>query len=531
MRPLKKIDIFDSTLRDGAQAEGISFSVEDKIKIIGALDKLGIAYIEAGNPGSNPKDIELFEKLGTVRPKTARIVAFGSTRHCGAETETDKNIQALLSANTSAVAVFGKSWDFHVTEILKTSPEENLKMISDTIAFLKKKGKEVIFDAEHFFDGYKNNPDYAMKVLGAAYDSGADCMVLCDTNGGSFPDEVYDIVKTVVGSFDVKIGIHTHDDCGMAAANAVMAVEAGASHVQGTYPGYGERCGNAALSTVIPDLQLKKSYVCIPEEQLKNLTYTARKIAEISNVTLNIRAPYVGNSAFAHKGGMHIDGVCKATRSFEHIDPELVGNKRRFLMSEVSGRNTILGKIRSIDPDITKDSKETEAIIQLIKELEHQGYQFEAAESTFELIIRKQLGKYKPFFELEKFKLIIEQPNLSGNSASALIKVTVDGRSEITASEGNGPVHALDRALRKALEVFYPELSSVHLTDFKVRVIDSNKATAAKVRVLIESTDGESVWTTVGVSTDVIEASWIALVDSIEYKLLKDIEGKIYDRK
>ena len=306
-----------------------------------------------------------------------------------------------------------------------------------------------------------------------------------------------------------------------------MAVEAGATHVQGTYIGFGERCGNANLSTIIPNLQLKRDYLCIPEEQMKNLTYTARKIAEVANISLNRREPYVGNSAFAHKGGMHIDGVSKAANSFEHIDPSLVGNKRRFLMSEVAGRKTIVEKIKEINPQIDKDSPETEQIIQRIKEMEHQGYQFEGAESTFELIVRKQLGKYKPFFELEKFKLMTEQPKLCGPSASALIKVNVDGKSEITAAEGDGPVHALDRALRRVLEVFYPELSRVHLTDFKVRVIDSNKATAAKVRVLIESTDGESVWTTVGVSTDIIEASWIALVDSIEYKLLKELEKKM----
>ena len=322
------------------------------------------------------------------------------------------------------------------------------------------------------------------------------------------------------------MGIHTHDDCGMAVANAIMAVEAGAEHVQGTYIGFGERCGNANLSAIIPSLQLKRDYVCLPEEQLSRLTYTARKVAEIANISLNEKMPYVGNSAFAHKGGMHIDGVTKASRSFEHVDPDKVGNKRRFLMSEVSGRKTILDKIQEINPAVTKESRETELIIQKLKELEHQGYQFEGAESTFELVIRKQLGKYKPFFELENFKLIIE-PFTPGQSASALIKVKVEGKSEITAAEGDGPVNALDRALRKALEVFYPELATAHLTDFKVRVIDSKSATAAKVRVLIESTDGESVWTTVGVSTDIIEASWIALVDSIEYKLLKELEKKM----
>ncbi|MGI6084503.1 MAG: citramalate synthase [Acetivibrionales bacterium] len=523
----KAIEIFDSTLRDGAQAESISFSVEDKLKIVKALDDLGVSYIEAGNPGSNPKDIEFFERMRAITLKSAKLTAFGSTRRRDVSVEEDKNVQSLISANTPAVAIFGKSWDFHVTEIIKTTLEENEKMVFETVVYFKKKGKEVIFDAEHFFDGYKANPEYAFRVLKAAVEGGVDCLVLCDTNGGCFPSTVYDIVKKVKEEFKIKVGIHAHNDCGMAVANSVMAVEAGAEHVQGTYIGYGERCGNADLSTIIPNLQIKKGLLCIPEEKLKSLTFTARKIAEISNLSLDRKAPYVGNSAFAHKGGMHIDGVCKATASFEHINPELVGNKRRFLMSEVSGRNTILEKIREVNPAINKESIETEAIIKRLKELEHQGYQFEGAESTFELVIRKQLGKYKPFFELEKFKLMTEQPHQSGPSASALIKVKVDGKSEITAAEGNGPVHALDKALRKALEVFYPELSRVYLTDFKVRVIDSKSATAAKVRVLIESTDGDSSWTTVGVSTDIIEASWIALVDSIEYKLLKELEKKI----
>lgn len=523
----KVIDIFDSTLRDGAQAEGISFSVEDKLKIVRTLDDLGISYIEAGNPGSNPKDIEFFEKVRTISLKSAKLTAFGSTRRRDISVEDDKNVQSLMDAHTPVIAIFGKTWDFHVTKIIKTTLEENEKMVFETLSYFKKKGKEVIFDAEHFFDGYKANPEYAFRVLKAAVEGGADCLVLCDTNGGCFPNTVYDLVKKVKETFKIKVGIHAHNDCGMAVANSIMAVEAGAEHVQGTYIGFGERCGNANLSTIIPNIQIKKDLNCIPEDKLKNLTYAARKIAEISNISLSKREPFVGNSAFAHKGGMHIDGVCKASESFEHINPELVGNKRRFLMSEVSGRNTILEKIRELNPSIKKESSETEAIINRLKQLEHQGYQFEGAESTFELVIRKQLGKYKPFFELEKFKLMTEQPTQNGSSASALIKVKVDGKSEITAAEGDGPVHALDRALRKALEVFYPELSCVYLTDFKVRVIDSQSATAAKVRVLIESTDGETSWTTVGVSTDIIEASWIALVDSIEYKLLKELEKKI----
>ena len=523
----RKVDIFDSTLRDGAQAEGISFSVEDKVKLVKTLDELGVDYIEAGNPGSNPKDIEFFERMRTIKLKTSKLAAFGSTRRRDTEVEDDKNVQSLLSAGTPVITIFGKSWDFHVTHIIKTTLDENLKMITETLAFFKKKGKEVIYDAEHFFDGYKANAEYAMKTLKAAIDGGADCLVLCDTNGGCFPSEVYEITRKVMDAYKAKIGIHTHNDAGMAVANSIMAVEAGASHIQGTYIGYGERCGNANLSTIIPSLQIKKGITCLPQDKVKNIAYAARTVAEISNITMNEKDPYVGNSAFAHKGGMHIDAVSKVASSFEHIDPGLVGNKRRFLMSEVAGRMTILEKIQEINPAIMKDSKETESIINRLKELEHQGYQFEGAESTFELVIRKQLGKYRPFFELEAFKVINEQPSITGLSASALIKIKVDGKSEITAAEGDGPVHALDGALRKALEVFYPELSKVHLTDFKVRVIDSRSASAAKVRVLIESTDGESIWTTVGVSTDIIEASWIALVDSIEYKLIKDLEKKL----
>lgn len=524
----RSVQIFDSTLRDGAQAEGISFSVEDKIKILKTLDALGVAYIEAGNPGSNPKDLAFFERAKNVALSNAKLAAFGSTRRRDISVESDVNVKSLLMAETPVIVIFGKSWDFHVTDILKTTLGENLAMIRETLAFFKANGKEVIYDAEHFFDGYKNNSEYAMKTLGAAVDGGASCLVLCDTNGGCFPDEMMSIVKKVKSEFAVDIGIHCHNDAGMAVANTILAVEAGASHVQGTYIGFGERCGNANLSTIIANLQLKRGYSCIPEERMRDLTVTARRIAEISNVALNERDPYVGHSAFSHKGGMHIDGVTKASKSFEHIQPEAVGNERHFLMSEVSGRNTIIEKIRQIAPDIDKDSPETARIVSKLKELEHLGYQFEGAESSFELIIRKQLGKYKPFFELEHFKVIGEQPSSGQYSSSAIIKVRVDGRAEISAEEGDGPVHALDRALRKVLVSFYPELEKVHLTDYKVRVLDAVSATASKVRVLIESSDGESVWTTVGVSTDIIEASWIAMVDSIEYVLLRELEGRKY---
>lgn len=520
------VTIFDSTLRDGAQAEGVSFSVEDKIKIVRAIDELGIGYVEAGNPGSNPKDLEFFERIKSVELKNTKVAAFGSTRRRGISPSEDGNVQALLGAGVDTVAIFGKSWDFHVTDIINATLQENLEMIYDTVSYLKDKGKEVVFDAEHFFDGYKNNPEYAMKTLDSAVQAGADCLCLCDTNGGTFPDEIFEITKKVVDRFDVVVGIHAHNDCGMAVANTVMAVKAGATHVQGTMTGFGERCGNTNLSTVIPDLQLKLDYKCIPDENMGKLTHIAREVSEIANLKLDDRAPFVGKTAFAHKGGMHIDGVSKNSKSFEHIDPELVGNERKFLTSEVAGRTTILSMIQKIAPNIEKNSPETVKIIDRLKELEYEGYQFEGAEGGFELVIRKELGKYKPFFELETFKIVGDYPSDVDESATAMIKISVDGKKEITAAEGEGPVNALDKALRKALEVFYPALSDVHLTDYKVRVLDSGSATASKVRVLIESSDGVDSWTTVGVSKDIIEASWGALVDSIEYKLIKDIEKK-----
>lgn len=523
-----KIKIFDSTLRDGAQAEGISFTVEDKIKVVNVLDSLGIAYIEAGNPGSNPKDLEFFELAKKLNLKNSKLVAFGSTRRRNVDVIADKNVQSLLSANTEVVAIFGKSWDFHVTDIIQTTLEENLLMIKDTVQFFKSNNKEVIFDAEHFFDGYKANSEYALNALKAAIDGGCDCISLCDTNGGMFPLQIFDIVKEVIKKFpNIDIGIHCHNDGGMAVANSILAVQAGANHVQGTYLGFGERCGNANLSTIIANLQLKCGYKCILDDQIQNLTSVAHQLSEIANVKINKGEPYIGKAAFSHKGGMHIDGVSKSPISFEHIDPEKVGNERKILMSEVAGRSTIISKIQKIKPSITRESSETQLIIDALKELEFKGYQFEGAEGSFELLVRKKLGKYKPFFELEHFKIIGEQPTKDNKpSSSTLIKVTVDGKTEITAAEGDGPVNALDLALRKALEVFYPALADIRLTDYKVRILDSKTGTAAKTRVLIESTDGKDSWTTVGVSTDIIEASWLALVDSIEYKLIKDVELK-----
>jgi 2-isopropylmalate synthase len=519
---LRKVIIYDTTLRDGAQAQGISFTVDDKLKIAKAVDRLDVSYIEAGNPGSNPKDLEFFQRVKEIGLKHAKIVAFGSTRRVNVPVKEDANVQSLLAADTPVIAIFGKSWDFHVTSVLKTNLEENLCMIYDTIEFFSSLGKEVIFDAEHFFDGYKANPQYAVKTLKAACDAGASSICLCDTNGGTFPNEIQEITKKMVEEIKIPIGIHCHNDNGMAVANSIIAVQSGADHVQGTINGFGERCGNANLCTIIPNLQIKSDYYCIPEENLKGITSIARFVSEIANVIHDERAPYVGGSAFAHKGGMHIDAVFKNPISFEHINPELIGNKRTILMSEVAGRSTILKKINEIDSAITKDSPEAKLIVDRLKELEHEGYQYEGAECSFELVISKILGKYQPFFDLNEFKVIVNEPAVNSINSSAMIKIGVGEQAEITAAEGCGPVNALDNALRKALERFYPEIREMKLTDYKVRVLDSQSATAAKVRVLIETTDGKDVWTTIGVSTDIIHASWKALVDSIEYKLIKD---------
>jgi 2-isopropylmalate synthase len=513
--------IYDSTLRDGAQAFGISFTVEDKIKIVECLDRFGIHYIEAGNPGSNPKDLEFFQRAGNLKLEHSKIIAFGATRRVGILVEDDINVQSLLKANTAAVAIFGKTWDFQVTDILKTTLEENLNMIYDTVKFFKDKGKEVVYDAEHFFDGYNANPEYAMKTLKAAVDAGAECLALCDTKGAGLPSEIYDLTKKVVETFGVAVGIHCHNDNGMGVACSISSVQAGAIQVQGTLNGFGERCGNANLSSIIPTLQLKLGIKCIPDANLQELTSVSRFIDEVANVIHDERAPYVGKSAFAHKAGMHADAINKNPLAYENISPELVGNERIFIMSEVAGRSAILNHIQKVDGKISKDSHETALVLEKMKEMEYLGYQYEGAESSFELVIRKVLGKYRPFFKLLEFKVMVNEPSINNANSSAMIKIEVDGQMELTAAEGDGPVNALDKALRKALEVFYPQIRKIKLTDYKVRVLDSTSATAAKVRVLIESTDGIDVWSTIGVSTDIIEASWIALVDSMEYRLLK----------
>lgn len=526
---MNKIDIFDSTLRDGAQGQGISFSLEDKLKIVRALDDIGVSYIEAGNPGSNPKDMEFFNRVKSLELRNSKLCAFGSTRRPNIKAIEDTNIKNLILADTEVVVIFGKSWSFQVESILKTTLNENLNMIKDTIMYFKDCGKEVIFDAEHFYDGYKEDKEYALKTIKAAKEAGASAVVLCDTNGGSLPEELKEITIEAVKTVECKVGVHCHDDIGMAVANSIMGVMAGATHVQGTFIGIGERCGNANLSAIIPTLKLKLCFDCISDENIRKITATGRYIAEISNISLKEEAPYIGSSAFAHKGGMHIDAVCKSSKAYEHVEPNLVGNSRRFLVSEVSGKSTILKEVQKIFPNLDKESKEVSDITKRLKELEYEGYQFEGAEGTIELVMRKMIGKYKPFFKLKNFKTIGE--NRLGNerdfTSSAIINIVVEGKEEISAAEGDGPVNALDKALRKALEVFYPQLKEVRLVDYKVRVLDSESTTGAKVRVLIESTDGVESWSTVGVSKDVIQASWIALVDSIEYKLIKDIERKV----
>ncbi len=519
---MQKIDILDSSLRDGAQAEGIAFSLQDKVRILTSLDELGIPFVEAGNPSSNEKDRQLFALAKEMNLKTSQLVAFGSTRRKNIAACDDENLLKILESGANNVAIFGKAWDYHVTDVLMTTLEENLKMIYDTISFLTKEGRNVIYDAEHFFDGYKHNRTYALEAIRAAEHAGAKCLCLCDTNGGTFPSEIAEMTRAAALSCKAEIGIHSHNDGGMAVANAIMAVAAGATHVQGTFLGYGERCGNANLSTVIANLQLKKGYECIPKENMVNLTVAAREIAEISNIGIPGNAPYVGASAFSHKGGMHVDAVLKSPDTFEHIDPEIVGNSRRILMSEVAGRSTIYSKIRKICPELSRDSKEVSEITRIIKNLENEGFYTEGADATFELLVLRHLGRIADPFELVEFKIIEElKPEENKLTSFAFIKLRANGKEEISAAEAYGPVNALDQALRKALTFFYPQIQDMHLTDYKVRVLDSKSAAAASVRVLIETSDSHKTWNTIGVSKDIIEASCAALVDSYIYKLIK----------
>lgn len=524
---MTKIFVYDTTLRDGTQGEGISFSVADKLKIIKRLDELGVAYIEAGIPGSNPKDKELFASLKELKLQNAKIAAFGSTHRIGVAVEEDSAIQALLAADTPVVTIFGKAWDLHVKEVFHAELDENIAIVRESVAYIKSHGKEVIFDAEHFFDGYKHNRAYALSVLEAASEAGADVLCLCDTNGATFPDEVSAIVTEVKKHMkDKPLAIHCHNDIGVAVSNTLMGVFAGATQVQGTMNGFGERCGNANLCTIIPNLQLKRGYDLIPKESLRKLKSISRHIYEIANLIPDERKPYVGGMAFTHKGGMHIDAVLKNPVTFEHIAPEHVGNERKLLMSDMSGSSLVYDTIRRYDPSLSKDDPVIAEILEESKQMENEGYQFDGAEASFELMILKKLGYYKPQFDLKEFKVVASAPTTGEYSATAMVKITVNGAAEITAAEGDGPVNALDKALRKALYRFYPELKNSRLIDFKVRVLDgAGSGTAAKTRVLMDSTDGKTSWSTVGVSVDILEASWSALVDAIDYYLLNILNG------
>lgn len=516
----KSISIFDTTLRDGTQGEGISLSSEDKLKIAKKLDDLGVHYIEGGIPGSNNKDIEFFKRVKELH-LNAKITAFGSTRRKNSITEHDDNLKRMIDAGVPAATLVGKSWDFHVHTALQTTLEENLAMIGDSISFLKRKGLEVIFDAEHFFDGYKNNPEYASAVLAKAREAGADWLVMCDTNGGTLPHEIQEIVTALIEQLpEANLGIHTHNDCELAVANTLSAISAGVRQVQGTINGYGERCGNANLCSIIPTLQLKMGYHCIPGDSLPQLTNTARFISEVANVNLPVNQPYVGNAAFAHKGGIHVSAILRDSRTYEHIAPELVGNKQRVLVSELAGQSNVLSKANDMGLHLDPSSEQARKVIDKIKTMEHQGYQFEGADASLELLLREATGELNELFSFESFKMLMEKTTDLPVVSEAFVKIKVGGENLYTAAEGNGPVNALDNALRKALQTYFPQLKEMHLSDYKVRVIDEQEQTAAKVRVLIESKNYTDTWSTVGVSSNVIEASWEALVDSMRYALL-----------
>ncbi|MFC1478664.1 citramalate synthase [Candidatus Margulisiibacteriota bacterium] len=522
----KKVYLFDTTLRDGEQGENISFTVADKIKIAKLLDDFGIDYIEGGWPGSNPKAVEFFNEMKSIKLKRAKLAAFGSTRRANVTAAKDKNLQAIVETGVPVAVIFGKSWDFHALKALKVTLKENLAMITDSVAYLKKKGLEVFFDAEHFFDGYKNNPEYALQTLLAAEKAGADFIVLCDTNGGTMPLEVQEIVKTVKKTVKAPLGIHAHNDSDCSVANSVVAVESGCTQVQGTINGYGERCGNANLCSIIPCLQLKLGKKCVSDAQLKSLKALAHHISEIANLAPYDHQPFTGNSAFAHKGGIHVSAVMKHSETYEHIKPELVGNKQRVIVSELSGVSNLVYKAEEYGVNLKKGTPEVKELLAKIKQLEHSGYQFEEGEASFELLMKRATGEYKRLFALEGFRVINEKRGDDKVTVEAAIKVDVNGQLIHTAADGNGPVSALDHALRKALEEKFPVLKELRLTDYKVRVLNSKKGTDALVRVIIESTDGPDTWGTVGVSTNIIEASWDALIDSLEYKLLKEHRKK-----
>ena len=525
MRGSVDVTLYDTTLRDGAQTEGVSFSVADKIRIAQKLDELGIHYIEGGWPGANPKDMDFFRQIKKLKLKNSEIVAFGSTRRAKSKASYDPVLRALLAANTKTITIFGKSWDMHVKDVFRIPLDENLKMISDSVKYLKSKGKTVFYDAEHFFDGYLHNPDYAKQTILAAEEAGASVIVLCDTNGGTVTSEIFKIVEEVREIVSIPLGIHTHNDGDMAVANTLAAVQAGVSQVQGTINGIGERCGNANLISIIADLVLKMNLTCVSRMNLKELTEVSRYVAEICNMKQLDTQPFVGNSAFAHKAGIHINAILKNPKTYEHVEPQLVGNRRRVLISELMGKSGLIKKVQELQIQLDKDAPKTKRLLKLLQNLEHKGYHFEAAEASLELLMKRTLKKFRDFFKLEDFRVITAKDGKKLTS-EAIIKLKVGKTLQHTAALGDGPVNALDNALRKALKDFYPGLSEMHLSDFKVRVLDEKTGTAAKVRVLIESQDRNNSWWTIGVSENIIEASWQALVDSIEYKLLKDAERK-----
>jgi len=533
---MEPILIYDTTLRDGTQGENITFTADEKIKIAKRLDDLGVQYIEGGWPGSNPRDMRFFDLAKRECFTTARITAFGSTRKPGIKAADDPNLKAILDSGTPAAAIFGKSWTLHVTSVMDNTLAENLAMIADSVAFLKANEREVIYDAEHFFDGFKDDPDYALNTLFAAHAAGADFIVLCDTNGGTLPHEVKSIIETVKEKMGVrfpdqdtplKLGIHTHNDCGMAEANSIAAVNGGAVMVHGTINGYGERCGNADLTTIIPVLCSKMDRPCIPAEKLSGLKSISRYVSETANIVpLNTR-PFVGRSAFTHKGGIHVSAIMKNPRAYEHMEPEMVGNQRRVLMSDLAGKSNVEYKAKEMGVDLCANGCDSKAIVAAIKQMEDEGYQFDVADGSFQIMLEKFTEQFKPLFDLESFRVTIEKDKEFPCSAHATIKVSVGDSHEITAAEGLGPVSALDNALRKALANFYPDLDTMKLVDFKVRVVDGRDGTAAKVRVFIESRDQDQIWSTIGVSEDIIEASWQALADSFQFKLAKEAKKKM----
>jgi 2-isopropylmalate synthase len=517
---MRTVKLYDTTLRDGSQGEDVAFTVEDKIRIAHKLDELGVHYIEGGWPGSNPRDVDFFKKVRHSRFANARMVAFGSTCYPGTRAEDDNNLRQLLESETPTITIFGKTWDMHVSDALNTTLDENLRMVTDSVRHLKKEGREVVFDAEHFFDGYKRNPEYALKVLLEAESAGADWLVLCDTNGGTMPWEIRTIFETTQARCKTRLGIHTHNDSELAVANALTAVSCGAEQVQGTINGYGERCGNANLVSIIPNIKLKMNFDCITDEQMRRLKEVSSFVDELANKSHWNHQPYVGKSAFAHKGGVHVSAIQKNRETYEHIDPEVVGNHQRILISDLSGKSTVLHKAKEYNIDLESDHPKIRQILETLKASENLGFQYEGAEASFELMMRDALGEKKVFFEFLGYRVIVEKRREGEAPISeATVKVRVDGVEESTAAEGDGPVDALDRAIRKALAKFYPELDEMRLVDYKVRILDDRKGAGARIRVLVESGDHHSHWGTVGVSENIIEASWQALIDSIQYKL------------